>query len=165
MDKIFQTIRRDWKALSVGLFCGLVSAATVQVFHADLFITKFGYALFPISGLVGALLIEYKLRNYSLTEDAYRVLSYLQHILGAVTLRIGWFSVSRAFPTDGFVVGNSPHNQWMWENKVYMAIVAGFWFATYVYKLMNEIAFMSKFETAGVIAMVVFGAMAMGWFG
>ena len=140
----------------IGLMHNWIEANTVALIVA-------GYATIPTTAVVSNLIMLKMYLHRNLSADAKRLLFYIMHINAAITVRIGWFVCARACPSNGWMLRGEPYNQFLWENKVYMALVTAAWFFWASYKLLNEIKSLTWFEKSIGFALVLFNAVFLGW--
>lgn len=121
-------------------------------------LTKSGYAMILIGGLVFLVIFGKRLWFDGPIQKIALVLgTLLWVIVQDLVTRIGWFSVSRAFPTEGYIPTPSPQNQWMWENKYLMAQWTG-WVALIAFMLSAHV--IRKFTPVEFV--ITIGLVALG---
>ncbi len=120
-----------------------------------LFLTKFGYSLFPL----GAILFMFhivKWRDGNLTDTTKRMVSALMVVSAAIGVCVGWFSVSRMLAPEG-----ETHVAWMWDYKFFIAMVTGSAFLAGVILFIDTIEKLDSRHILANIALVVLGAIIM----
>lgn len=120
--------------------------------ETKLFLTRFGYAFFPLGAvLCSAYLIKWLRADY-LTETTKMFVLIFLAIMWDIGIRVGWFTVSRATAPNGAL-----QNPWMWDNKVYMALGTGVLFFGLVMAFINLI---ENYKTIGIIRDLVLVVLA-----
>lgn len=94
--------------------------------------TRSGYALFFVAGLTFLVIFGRRLWFDGTISRLALVLGSLFWVwIANSTVRVGWFVLSRKFPTEGFTAKGEPQNEWLWTHKWIMAQETG-WLALIV---------------------------------
>ncbi len=131
MNKILKIILSVLVVVFVLVFYGIQFNDT-----SILFLTRFGYALFPVGAAVGVYYLVRWFKADALEPITKQIVILWTILLLDIGTRVGWFSVSRAFAND---TPPSNQNTWMWDNKYMMALVTGAIFITVIFMFINAV--------------------------
>lgn len=122
--------------------------------ETTIFITRFGYAFFPLGAfLCSAYLIKWLKRDY-LTEMTKMFVIIFLAIMWDIGIRVGYFTLSRALAPIGEI-----QNPFMWEHKWIMAVLTGVFFFGLVMAFIHLIEAYKPFGLIRDVLLVVAAAI------